>query len=274
MLLYNGRLIPEDEIKLPVTNRAFQFNDGFFETVMVVNNQLRFWHDHVARMRVAAQALMLDLPIYFREPIFEQQLLQLAELNNALKYGRLKLKVWRAGEGLYTPETNEIEWMATVKPVAFVPSTAKINIGITQRIKTICSPLSHFKGPNALIYVLAGAEKNKTGYDDMLLLNPQGKVSELISSNIFWLMENHLFTPALDTGCVSGIARRNILKWCKQKGIKTHEAYFSPKRLFDAEAVFSANVTGLKSINSIEGSKLNLNERFVQQIHHELGFSN
>mgnify|MGYP005749143835 CR=1 FL=1 len=269
MFLYNGQFIPEQELCLPITNRAFQYGDGFFETVMVVNGRLRFWSDHLVRMQEAAHALHLELPAYFCEPAFEQQLLQLADENSGLAYGRLKLKAWRAGAGLYTPETNLIDWLATVQPATPLHPDS-ISIGVCQNIRTICSPFSHFKGPNALVYTLAGLEKKQTGYDDMLLLNSQGIVSELISSNLFWMMDNKLFTPALDTGCVNGIVRRNILRWCRKNHMKVHEAYFSPQRLHDAHTVFAANVTGIKSIESINYVALQQDEAFLHQLNRDL----
>ena len=269
MLLYNGQFIPEQELQLPLTNRAFQYGDGFFETVMVVNGRLQFWPDHLDRMQEAAHALHLELPAYFCEQFFEQQLLQLADENGAIEHGRLKLKVWRAGGGLYTPETNLIDWLATVQPATPLHPDS-ITVGICQSIRTICTPFSHLKGPNALIYTLAGLEKKQTGFDDMLLLNAQGIVSELISSNLFWMMDNKLFTPALDTGCVNGIARRNILRWCRKNHMKVHEAYFSPQRLHDAHAVFAANVTGIRSIESINGEPLQQDEAFVYQLRRDL----
>ncbi|GAB3201299.1 branched-chain amino acid aminotransferase/4-amino-4-deoxychorismate lyase [Pontibacter aydingkolensis] len=252
MLLYNGQFILEKDLKLPISNRAFQYNDSFFETVMVVDGKLRFWQDHVDRMQEAAASLKLELPLYFTEGTIEQQLLQLAEQNQAVKYGRLKLKVWRAGAGLYTPEVNSVDWLATVAPAAPTASES-ISIGICQIINTIYSPLSHFKGPNALIYTLAGIEKKNSSYDDLLLLNPQGVVSELISSNLFWLIQDKLYTPALDTGCVNGIARRNIIRWCRQAGVPVKEVYFSPERLFEADVLFAANVIGIRKINLLKG---------------------
>jgi branched-subunit amino acid aminotransferase/4-amino-4-deoxychorismate lyase len=269
MQLYNGRFILEEDLKLPVSNRAFQYGDGFFETVMVVDGKLRFWQDHMARMHEAASALRLELPPYFSEAAFEQQLLQLAEQNQATKYGRLKLKVWRGGAGLYTPEVNTIDWLAMVQ--ATEPAAPEsINIGICHNIKTVYSLLSHFKGPNAPIYILAGEEKKQTSYDDMLLLNPQGMVAELISSNIFWLMDGKLFTPALDTGCVNGIARRIILRWCSTQSIKVREAYFSPDRLSEADAVFAANVTGIRGIKQLENQLLKENEEILNKLRTEL----
>ncbi len=268
-LLYNGILISEQELRLPLHNRAFQYNDGFFETIVVQQCKLRFWPDHVARMQEAAQTLRLQLPAEFASSEFADKLLKLAEQNGAINYGRLKLKVWRSGAGLYTPEENSTDWLATVHAQA--PAAVKpLHIGICSSTFTNYSPLSYFKGPNALLYVLAGIEKKDQQADDMLLLNRQGIVSELISSNIFWINNDIIYTPALDTGCVNGIVRRNIVRWCQAQSIKLKEVYFKPERLFKAEAVFASNVTGIKYISSINKSSFAASHPILDKLKEDL----
>lgn len=266
-LLYNNQLLREQELKLPITDRAFQYNDGFFETAILADGELRFWQQHQQRMQEAAQALQLDVPAYFWEKPFEVQLLKLAQKQDALKCGRLKLKVWRTGAGLYTPQTNAVNWMATVLPVA--PAIDQpLHLGISHLVHTALTPLSHFKGPNAPLYVLAALEKQQ--HDDMLLLSSDGHVAELISSNIFWLQAGQLYTPALETGCVNGIIRRNIIKWCGQNKLQVHEVKAQPEVLDRATLVFAANVTGIRGIASIKEKALPQQEEFLERLRQDL----
>jgi branched-subunit amino acid aminotransferase/4-amino-4-deoxychorismate lyase len=269
MLLYNGDFIPETELRLPLTNRAFQFNDGFFETIIVSDGKLRFWDDHLYRMKAAAKTLELEFPQTIVSQEIEEKLLQLAEKNNAVNYGRLKLKLWRSGSGLYTPETNLADWLATITP-ATLATTSPLNIGICETITTNYSAFSFFKGPNALLYVMAGTEKKEKGFDDMLLLNRQNQVAELISSNIFWLKDDVLFTPAIDTGCVQGIVRQNILRWAQQAGTITKEVYYDLSYLLKADSIFSCNVAGIRSVATINGMPVIINESFAEQLRNEL----
>ncbi|PKV75486.1 branched-chain amino acid aminotransferase/4-amino-4-deoxychorismate lyase [Pontibacter ramchanderi] len=236
---------------------------------MVVDGKLRFWNDHKARIREAAAALYLAIPDYFWGEELEENLLQLARQRNAANFGRLKLKVWRAGEGLYTPHTNDIEWLATAAPTQPIPYTS-IKVGISQMARTCLSPLSHFKGPHAPLYVLAGIEKQNRNLDDILLLNAQGHVAELISSNIFWLKDGVLYTPTVDTGCVNGILRRNILRWCQNKGIAVQEVLAAPDELLQADMVFSTNVTGIRSMKEIDTHTLPSCNDWLQNMRAEL----
>ncbi|GGF99132.1 aminotransferase class IV [Pontibacter amylolyticus] len=263
MLLYNNHFLPLQDLKLPITNRAFQYSDGFFETIMVVDGQIRFWRDHQDRIREAAAALQLAIPTYFWDGELEENLLQLVKQRKAIEYGRIKLKVWRAGEGLYTPLSNDIEWLANAEVAHPIPDSG-IQIGICQSVRTLFSPLSHFKGPQAPLYVLAGMEKKASGFDDMLLLDAKGNVAELISSNIFWLKDGALYTPALETGCVNGILRRNILRWCLQQGIAVRQVLAIPEELVQADCVFGTNITGIRGIEKLEDSCLRINHDWLQ----------
>ncbi|PRY15680.1 branched-chain amino acid aminotransferase/4-amino-4-deoxychorismate lyase [Pontibacter ummariensis] len=269
MLLYNNQKISEEELSVGLSNRAFQYNDGFFETVIVQEGRLRFWASHLERIQEAAAALRLALPQYFYTPDFEDGLLQLAEKQHALERGRLKLKVWRAGAGLYTPQSNAADWLATVQPVSAAPLTP-IQAGVCHSVRTSYSPLSFFKGPNAPLYVLASIEKQERKLDDLILLNPQQVAAELSVANLCWVDQGVLYTPALDTGCINGVMRRNILQWCGFKGVKVRQAYFGVERLLRADAVFAANVTGLRSIASIEGTEVNLHNTLLDDMKADL----
>lgn len=255
--------------RLPVTDRAFQYNDGFFETALVVNGQLRFWDTHQKRIKAAAEALYFELPAYFFEAGFELQLLELAKLQDAEAYGRLKLKVWRSGQGLYTPETNDINWLATIVPAAAAPKSA-LDIAICQTVYTSRHVLSEFKGPNAPLYALAGLEKKAKQKDDMLLLNPQGYVSELISSNIFWQKGNILYTPSIDTGCINGILRRKVLAWCHANAIRCSEVTAPPSHMLNADVVFATNVTGIRPIKRMDDIFMNDRQELIVKLDKDL----
>ncbi|RDV16321.1 hypothetical protein DXT99_03700 [Pontibacter diazotrophicus] len=268
-LLYNNHLLQENELRLPLTNRAFQYNDGFFETIIIRQGRLSFWEDHILRMKEAATALQLSLPPYLTSPAIPEKLLNLAEQQQAMEHGRLKLKFWRAGAGIYTPETNQANWLATVQPATPV-SNLPLQVGLCRQVRTQYSPLSHFKGPNAPLYIMAAIEKDNRNLNDILLLDLQNNVAEFISSNVFWVSDNIVYTPALETGCVNGIVRRNIMRWCRQNDLEVAEVLADVDQLYHADSVFSANVTGIKRIASIEEISLPTQHPLVDKLKNEL----
>jgi branched-subunit amino acid aminotransferase/4-amino-4-deoxychorismate lyase len=250
-LLYNGQLFPEEELQLPLSNRAFQYNDGFFETLIMRHYQIRFWPDHWDRIQEAAQALQLSLPPAISLEAFPLQVQRLAAQFKGEDLLRMKLKVWRAGAGLYTPETDQADWLLTAQPTS-APSQDKISVGICESVRTIPSVFSAFKGINSPVYVLASREKAARRLDDLVLLDPLGKVAELTYSNLFWGIGTTLYTPSLDTGCLNGIARRNLVRLARQQSVTLKEGKFSLESLYRADVVFGANVTGIRYIQQIE----------------------
>ena len=106
MLLFNDELLPAHSFHLPLPNRGLTFGDGFFETLIFTEGRLRLAADHCARMRRAAAALHLALPpTLATADALAATLARLARAN-ALPAARLRLQLWRAGGGRYTPPTK------------------------------------------------------------------------------------------------------------------------------------------------------------------------
>ena len=147
-ILYNDTLLATDNFGLPWPNRGLAFNDGFFETLIFADGRLRLAADHFLRMHQAATALHLTLPAGLATPAaLENTLARLAHANH-FPTARLRLQLWRAGGGRYTPTTDATEWLATAE--AFVPDDAPIaQADFALETHSIRSPLSFCKGPQA-----------------------------------------------------------------------------------------------------------------------------
>ncbi|MDX5347088.1 MAG: aminotransferase class IV, partial [Hymenobacteraceae bacterium] len=146
-LICNNTLIEEEELMLTVRNRAFQYNDGFFESMIVKNGQIRFWEDHLERMMQATAQLKLQIPEEFTEDELNKQLVGLAKVNSIADSARVKVRVWRSGAGLYTPETSDTEYIITIEPFEEEKiDPVVVRTGFYSGIKNHYSPVSFFKG--------------------------------------------------------------------------------------------------------------------------------
>ncbi|SHJ52198.1 branched-chain amino acid aminotransferase [Hymenobacter daecheongensis DSM 21074] len=245
MLLLNDHLLPTAALPLP--NRGLAFGDGFFETLVFAEGRLRYAADHLSRMQQAAQALHLELPAALAT---EQRLTAtLTRLATAagLSEARLRLQVWRAGGGRYTPTTAAAEWLATAEP--FVADSSAIQqADFAQHSHALYSPLSFCKGPQAWLYVRAAHERRQRGLDEIILCDAAGHVAEAGAAAIFWIREGALFTPALQTGCVAGVRRAHLLRAARAQGVPCHEGRYLPSDMLAAEAVFTANVAALRPV--------------------------
>ncbi|GAA4008949.1 aminodeoxychorismate lyase [Hymenobacter fastidiosus] len=248
MLLFNDHLLPSATLPLP--NRGLAFGDGFFETLVFVNGDLRYAADHLARMQQAAAALHFALPA----PLATAEGLGavLARLTTAMRLptARLRLQIWRAGGGRYTPLTGTAEWLLTAEPYE-TDASAIDQADFALENHTLASPLSFCKGPQAWLYVRAAYERQQRGLAEIILCNAAGQVAEAGAAAIFWLKNEELFTPALTTGCVAGVRRAHVLRTARAHGLACHEGHFQPAELQAADVAFTANVAALRLIRQI-----------------------
>lgn len=248
LVLLNGTLHPASSAPLALPNRGLQFNDGFFETLVLSSGRLRYAADHADRMQRAAAALCLQLPAALATPeALTATLTALAAANNLSQQCRLRLQLWRAGGGLYATASAEADWLATAAPYELGPC-APARADFAQGIRTQYSPVSFCKGPYALHYVLAAQERVARGLDELLLLDAHGHVAEAGAAAVFWLKDEVLTTPALTSGCVAGVRRAHLLRVARQHGLRCEEGLFRAELLHAAETVFTANVAGIRPL--------------------------
>ena len=249
-LLVNGQLLDTQGYRLPLPNRGLAFSDGFFETLIFTNGRLRLTADHHARMAQAAAALYLTLPVPLATPeALETMLARLAQANH-LPAARLRLQLWRTGGGRYTPTTDAAEWLATAE--AFAPDNTPVEkADFARETHSMLSPLSFCKGPQAWLYVRAAHERQQRGLDEIILCDAAGHVAEAGAAAIFWVKDDVLFTPALETGCVAGVRRAQVLRAARALGIECREGLFGPAELLAADGAFTANAASVRLIRSI-----------------------
>jgi branched-subunit amino acid aminotransferase/4-amino-4-deoxychorismate lyase len=262
MVLFNGELVAEAGFGLPLPNRGFTFGDGFFETLILVDGRLRLAADHWARMQAAAAALYLTLPAALASAEhLEAEMMRLARTNE-LPAARLRLQLWRAGGGLYTPETDAVEWLASAAP--FVLNEAPvIKADFALETHAIYSPLSFCKGPQGWLYVRAARERQRRGLDEIILCDAAGHVAEAGAAAIFWLKDGVLFTPSLASGCVAGVRRAQVLRHARAAGMECREGLFLPAKLLAADAVFTANVAAVRAINQLGPTAYQTNDELL-----------
>ncbi len=101
--------------------------------------------------------------------------------------------------------------------------------------------------------ILAKAEAVRDGYDEAILLDPQGYVSEGSGENIFLLSKGRLKTPDLSCSNLEGITRDSVLDICKHLKIKVEEGYMTRDELYIADEVFltgtAAEITPVREID-------------------------
>ena len=100
---------------------------------------------------------------------------------------------------------------------------------------------------------LAKAEAVKAGYDEGILLNPNGYVTDGSGENVFLVRDGVLCTPPLAAGCLAGITRASILQIAQDEGIRVREGDLVRTDLYLAdEAFFTGTAAEVVPIREVD----------------------
>ncbi len=242
---FNDQVIPAGSNVLSLGNRAFKYGDGLFESMRLMNGELKFPELHANRLQRGMKALKIDGYSQIDTRFLKDRAGTLAA-RNKYKHARLRLTVYREAEGLYLPTQNMagfcLEMHPLDKPHYYLNDKGLI-MDIYSDLYKPLNYLSNIKSCNALVYVMAALYKSQNRLDDVFILNQNKFLCEGGSSNVFIWYQDHLYTPALSEGCVEGVMRQVIINIARKKKIPVTEAQINPEILYEADEVFLTNAS-------------------------------
>jgi len=276
-IVYNGTFALKQEEYNCFDNRAFLYGDSIFETLRVNNRNILFFEEHLIRLVSGMKILKYDIPEKFTvfKNQLEEEIISLLNRNKIFKSSRVRITVFRKPGGLYSPETNEINYIisaAKLEKDFFKLNTEGLKIAIFYEITKPLNVFSQYKTANSLIYSLAGIYKNQIHADDCLILNKKNQIIESISSNIFIVKNKKLYTPPLNDGCINGIMRNKIITLAKLKGIPCFEKSITKDELLQSEEIFLTNsIKGIQWVVAYKNKRYykRLSEFFINQLNAE-----
>ena len=252
----NGNYKIKDEYIFKISNRAFQYGDAIFETMFASHNQVRFFSEHIERLVNSMKILKMKVPERFisNTDSLHREITKLLNKNMFYKGARIRLTVFRNSTGLYTPQSNEIEYVIEANKLdntKYELNSKGLKIDIYDEILKPKNILSKLKTTNTLLYILAGISKKEKFLDEILLLNTEQNVIETLSSNIFYVNNNIIFTPPINEGCVNGIMRKNIIKIATENNMEISISKITKEDLLNANEIFLTNaISGIKWVSA------------------------
>jgi branched-chain amino acid aminotransferase len=252
-IVHNGNFISKSDFNINPTNRAFRYGDGVFETLFVSSGKIHFFEEHFARLSKATKILKMSVPakINFESERIKENILSLLRKNKQFTGAKIRISVFRTGAGLYTPETNDFEYLIESESLnrnKYELNQFGLRLGAYRDITKDPNLISGFKNGSALIYVLAGIYCKTGNYDDCLIFNSKSNIIESVSSNIFFVKNDELFTPPISEGCIDGVMRKQVIRLALENQIAVHsENPISEKDFYQADEVFLTNaVSGIR----------------------------
>jgi branched-chain amino acid aminotransferase len=240
----NGVLIPAESYSIKAGNRAYIYGDGLFESIRVINGRPINIKNHLFRMKEGMKILRMICPASFTADFIENEIQTLIDQNVIDKGGRVRFSVDRKAGGFFMPHNNDIEYFIEANSLPnnkFMLNEAGLKIDQFEEMKKQINLLSSFKTKNGLIYIMAKIRARELGLDDLLIQNDRMGIIEGGSANLFIVSNGVLYTPGLDSGCLGGTMRMQIINIALANNIKVYECNISPQNLLVADEVFYTN---------------------------------
>ena len=251
MINFNG--IITDQSNQIKHNRAFLYGDSVFETLRIIDNKIVFWEDHYFRLMSSMRIIRLNIPDDYTPDYLEENILKLHRLVSKNGHSKVRINVYRFSKGKYMPIENNVSFIISCDSI--INSKYLINSGdyIVDLFKDYYLDnqlISSIKTNNKIINVVASIYAKENGFNNCILLNNDKMVAEFINSNIFIIKNDEIFTPRLNSGCLNGVLRKNLLNILKKHSFTTYEQDISTFDLTQSDEIFGTNVVqGLFSIS-------------------------
>lgn len=258
-VLSQGKSVSDHYAGISFDDRGLQYGDGIFETLRIANGAIPMWAFHQERLSKAELALKLPLADFFSHwSLFLKQHLKDIESG----YAKLVITRGEGPRGYKIPSEPALNWWLKVGDL---PSSYKIK-QTTPFSLTLCQhPISRqpklagLKHLNRLDQVMARSEWGESNeFDEGVMFNIDGDVTECTMSNIFWLKNGQLHTPDLSQEGIDGCVRRWLIARAQQS-LQPVVVRQQTKldELIAADAVFLTNsLMGIQAVSQIDGQEI------------------
>lgn len=260
----DGQLVDWRDAKIHVLSHTLHYGCGAFEGVRAYNTAdgtaIFRLAEHTERLFNSAKILRMKIP-FSQEEMIEAQRQVVRE--NKLESCYLRPLIWIGSERLgVSPRGNTIHAMVAAWSWGAYLGEEGMRRGI--RVKTSSYTRHHVNitmtqakaVSNYTNSILANMEALDDGYDEALLLDASGFVSEGAGENIFVVKGGVIYTPDLSAGALNGITRNTILHIAKDLGIEVVQKRITRDEVYIADEAFftgtAAEVTPIRELDRIE----------------------
>lgn len=261
----NGELVPWDEARIHVLTHSLHYGMGVFEGIRAYETDqgpgVFRLTDHIKRLHNSAKIMGMPMPFGVDE-LIEATKLVVAESGLPSCYIR-PIAYFGYGEmGLNTLPCSVDVAIACWPWGAYLGDDA-VTKGVRMKISTWARHDHNSMPPAAKTtgnYVnssLAKVEALRAGYDEAIMLNPAGMVSECTGENIFVSRNGRLITPPLSAGALEGITQDTVMTIAADLGIETTFGDLSRSDLYVADEMFVVGTAAeVSAVNSVDDREL------------------
>lgn len=246
----DGHVLPGEQAQISIFDRGFLYGDSVFEVLRTHGKHPLFWPLHSQRLAQSAAILSIPCPPLSELQAASQQLL--AHLPDAPPAWVLRLMLTRGLSSLdLSPAADAQPTLLLIasplRPLDPALYQHGAVLALAPQHRTDLMPGA--KSGNYLPSILATAHARAHGAHEALLLTPDGSLAEGATSNVFFVRDNVLHTPALHLGILPGITRQLVLTLAAQAGLASEQGTYSlPDLLHADEAFVTSSLRGVLPI--------------------------
>ncbi|MGH2811940.1 MAG: branched-chain-amino-acid transaminase [Actinomycetota bacterium] len=257
----DGEFVPWDEAKIHILTHSLHYGSGVFEGIRAYETKrgpaIFRLTDHMERMYRSAQIYMMEIPFTIDTLIdATKDLIR----RNELKSSYIRPIVYH---GYGEMGLNPLVAPVNVAIVTWAWGAYLGDEGFTKGVRTKISSWRRYD-PNILPpaakatgqYInsgLAKVEAIKAGYDEAIMLNPEGYVADASGENVFIIRDEVLVTPPTFAGPLGGITRDSVMKIATDLGLTVKEWNLVRSDLYTADEAFltgtAAEVVPIRSVD-------------------------
>jgi branched-chain amino acid aminotransferase len=246
----NKKFVTDKEAVVSVFDHGFLYGDGVYETIRSYGPRIFMRDEHLSRLFRSASAIGLTIPIPVKNwgDILHEAMIR-NDVGTDLRDAYLRITVSRGAGGigldpaLCSSPTIVVMAKPLVPPASHLYETG-VNVIVASTKRNLPSALSpQIKTTNFLNNIQAKREAIAAGAFDSILLNWEQHLTECTISNVFFVMDGTLRTPALECGLLDGITRNIVIRLAGELNMHVEEGRYTVDQLYRADECFLTNTS-------------------------------
>ena len=241
VIWFNGEMVPWRDAKTHVLTHGLHYGSCVFEGERVYGGHIFKLREHSERLFHSAKVMGFEIPYPVEE--IDAASKEIVATQN-IEDGYIRPVSWRGSEmmGVSAQQTRIHVAIATWPWPSYFTPEARLK-GIRLTIAKWARPAPNTAPTDskaAGLYMICSLSKHAAeaeGYDDALMLDYRGRISEATGANVFLVQKGVLHTP--DPDCfLDGITRRSVIDLARKRGIEVVERAIIPEELASTDEVF------------------------------------
>jgi branched-chain amino acid aminotransferase len=257
----NGKLVPFKDAKVHVLTHALHYSTAIFEGIRCYdtpNGSAIFrLQEHVDRLFRSAK--MYSMKMQFSKDQVTDGIVKTVKASGLKECYIRPLAYYGYGTMGLTPTPNKVdvsiacwEWKLGESKAGKMTG-ARCKISSWLRIDSRAQPMQAKAASNYANAALARVEALNNGYDEAIMLNYHGKITEGSAENIFVIRNGEIFTPPLTSGILEGITRDSVIQILRADGQNVIEKELDRDDLYSADEIFMTGTAAeVKSVSQVD----------------------